>query len=115
MGYTLSTEELKQKFGDVTLEIISHKENIRTTCVRRLSDNAVVAYSIAIFHDEGIVVFGDEFHSQVLSGKPIGETVKNSEVSHERIVSEPFSSKINFGLSFLFCFGFGILVNMKSK
>ncbi len=102
MSYTLSTEELRQKFGDITLEIISHKKNTRTTCVRRLSDNAVVAYSIVIFHNEGTTVFGDEFHSQILSGKAIGETIRNSGVPHERTVSGPFSSKINFGLSFLF-------------
>lgn len=102
MGYMLSTEELKQKFGDITLEIISHKENIRTTCVRRSSDNAVVAYSIVTFHNEGIRAFGDESHNQILSGKTIGETIKNSGISHERTVSEPVSSKLNFGLSFLF-------------
>ncbi len=102
MGYTLSTEELKQKFGDIALEIISHKENVRTTCVRRLSDDAVLAYSIVTFHDEGIKAFDDEFHDQILSGKTIGETIKNSGVSHERIVSEPVSLKINFGLAFLF-------------
>ncbi len=102
MGYTLSTEELKQKFGDITLEIISHRENVRTTCVRRLSDNTAVAYSIVTFHNEGIEALGDEFHNQILSGKTIGETIKNSGVPHERSVSDPFSSKINFGLSFLF-------------
>lgn len=102
MGYILSTEELKQKFGDITLEIISHKENIRNTCVRRSSDNAVVAYSIVTFHNEGIQAFGDELHNQILSGKTIGETIKNSGIPHERIVSETVSSKLNFGLAFLF-------------
>jgi GNAT superfamily N-acetyltransferase len=102
MGYTLSTEELKHKFGEITLEIISHKENARTTCVRRLSDNAVVAYSIVTFHDEGIKAFGDEFHNQIITGKTIGETIKNSGVPHNRIVSESVSAKVNFGLAFIF-------------
>jgi GNAT superfamily N-acetyltransferase len=102
MGYTLSTEELKQKFGDIHLEIIFHKENVRTSCVRRLSDNAVVAYSVVVFHDEGVAAFGDEFHQQILSGKILGEMIKNSGVPHERIVSEPFSSETNFGIAFLF-------------
>ena len=102
MGYTLSTEELKQKFGDIILEIISNKENVRTTCIRRLSDSGVVAYSMVTFHDVGVVVLGDEFHNQILSGKTIGETIKKSGVPHERCVSGSFSSKINFGLSFLF-------------
>lgn len=102
MGYALSIDELKQKFGDVTLEIISHKENIRTSCVRRASDNAVVAYSIVIFHSEGIAAFGDELHNQILSGRPVGETIKNSGIPHERTVSEPTSSKVNLELSFLF-------------
>lgn len=102
MGYTLSTEELKLKFGDITLEVISHRENIRTTCVRRLSDNAVVAYSIVTFCNEGVEAFGEEFHNQIISGKTIGETIRNSGISHERTVSESFSSKLNFGISFLF-------------
>lgn len=102
MDYILSTDELKKKFGDITMEIISQRGQTRTSCVRRSSDNTVVAYSIITFHDEGIAAFGDEFHNQILSGKAIGETIKNSGISHERRVSESALSKINFGLSFLF-------------
>lgn len=102
MSYILSTEELKQKFGDISLEIISHRENVRITCVRRLSDNAAVAYNIAAFQNEGIRAFGKDLHGQILSGKAIGETIKNSGIPHERAVSEFFSSKVNFGLAFLF-------------
>ncbi|MEK7149991.1 MAG: GNAT family N-acetyltransferase [Patescibacteria group bacterium] len=102
MDYTLSTEELKQKFGDIYLEIISQKENIRTTCIRKSSDNVAVVYNNVIFYDEGVAVFGQEFHNQILSGKMLGQTIKNSGISHERLVSERFSIKINLGLSFLF-------------
>ncbi len=102
MNYTLSTDELRQKFGEISLEIIAHKGNIRNTCVRRRSDNAVVAYSIVTFNDEGIKAFGDVFHNQILSGKTIGETIKGSGLPHTRTVSKSFVSRINFGLSFLF-------------
>lgn len=95
-------EELRHKFGDIHLEIISHKENIRTSCVRRVSDNAVLAYSVVVFHAEGVSALGDEFHNQILSGKAVGETIRNSGLPHERIVPDSFLSKINFGLAFLF-------------
>jgi GNAT superfamily N-acetyltransferase len=102
MSYKLSTEELKQKFGDIYLEVISHKENVRTSCVRKSSDNTVVAYSTVVFHTEGVAVFDQECHRQILAGKTIGETVRNSGMINERTVSEPFSVKVNYGLSFLF-------------
>lgn len=102
MGYILSTEEARQKVGDITLEIISHRENTRTSCIRRVSDNKVVGYSIVTFYDEGIRAFDVELHNQIISGKAIGETIRDSGAVHERITSEPFLSKINFELSFLF-------------
>ena len=111
MGYTLSTEELKQKFGEINLEIISQKENTRTTCVRRLSDDAVVAHSMVTFSSEGIAAFGHEFHNQIILGKAIGETIKSSGIVHDRIVSEPVLAKVNFGLAFIFDTKKGVCVS----
>ncbi len=98
----LSTEELKKKFGDISLEVISHKENVRTSCIRRSSDNAVMAYNLVTFCDSGIKAFGEEFHKHIINGGAIGETIKSSGVPHERTVSEFTSSKLTFGVSFLF-------------
>ncbi len=102
MVYILSTEELKEKFGDIHLQIISSRGNNRTSCIRRDSDNAVLAYNTVMFHNEGIMALGTEFHQQILSGKAIGQTIKNSDVPHGRIVSEAFLTEIYFGLNFLF-------------
>lgn len=102
MSYLLSTEELKQNFGDIKLNIISQKEYIRFTCIRRLLDNAVLAYNTVLFHDEGVQAFGDKFHNLITSGQSLGEVIKNSGVMHERKVSEYYTIKVNFGLGFLF-------------
>lgn len=113
MPYTLSTEELKQKFGDISLEIISQKENARTSCIRRMSDGVIIAYSTIVFYGRGIISFGEENHKQIVSGKPLGEIIKNSGIPHERIVSSLFLSKINFGLAFLFDTNKNVCVSRK--
>ncbi len=102
MGYSLSTDDLREKFGNLVLELIYHKENKRTSCVRRLSDNAALAYSYVAFFNEGILALGKELHDQIVSGKSIGEVIRDSGVLHERTESKNFSSKVNLGLSFLF-------------
>lgn len=102
MSYTLSTEELKQKFGEIILEIIYQKESTRISCVRKSSDNSVIAYSLVTFEDTSVQILNSDFHRHILSGKAIGETIKDFGIPHERTVSEPFLSKVNFGESFLF-------------
>lgn len=102
MNYTVSTEELRERFGDVTLEIIFQRGNTRSSCVRRVSEGTVVAYSRVVFQNPGVTALGKELHEQILSGKAIGETIQNSGVPHERTVSNPYSATINCGLSFLF-------------
>lgn len=57
---------------------------------------------MVVFRAEGVSSFGDEFHKQILSGNAIGETIQNSGIFHERIVSNSFLYEINFGLAFLF-------------
>lgn len=102
MGYALSTEELMQKFGEIYLEVISHKGNTRITCIRRVFDDAVVAYNIVEFQYEGIVMLGQTFHDEIILGKMLGETIKKSGVPHERNVSEPLLSSVNPEVASLF-------------
>lgn len=83
----LSTDILKEEFGAIRLDIVLRKGNLRTSCIRRVSDNAAVACSKVLFHDEGIKVF-DQFHKDILAGGKIGETIQHSGVPHERIESE---------------------------
>lgn len=113
MEYTLSTDELKNKFGEISLEIISHRDNTRTSCIRRLSDGAVVACSIVLFNDAGITSFGGKFHDGILTGGKLGEVIRDSGVAHTREVSEPFLSNINFGLGFIFNTSKGVCVSRE--
>jgi hypothetical protein len=101
MGCVLSTEELKKKFGAIYLQVISQNNNLRTSCVRKLSNNSVLAFSRVVFNETGIKAF-KEFHNQILSGKPIGQAIIDSRVRHERIVSEKFRVKMYPGLCTLF-------------
>ncbi len=98
----LSIDKLKDKFGEVRLEIISQERNTRTSCVRRLSDNTVVACSKVQFHDEGIAEF-DKFHQTILAGAKIGETIQNSGIAHERIESD--FSTVEIDPEFISSFG----------
>lgn len=97
----LVSENLRDKFGEIYLEVISQDRTKRTSCIRRASDGEALSYSTVAFNEAGIEALG-KVHDDIVAGGSMGEVIKKSGVAHERSVSVTSSAALNFGLSFLF-------------
>jgi hypothetical protein len=83
----LSTELLEKKCGPVAIEILSQDEKLRTSCIRALRSNAVVAASEVVFHQAGIEK-APEMHAKIVNGAMLGKTIRESGITQERTENE---------------------------
>lgn len=97
----LVTEDLRSKFGAIELEVTQQDAARRIGCLRKADDKSVLAYHVVTFGKRGVAALGS-LHDTIVSGKPIGETIKHSGVPHERIVSKPVASAMPGFLRALF-------------
>jgi hypothetical protein len=91
MNHLSSTGNLRQKFGEISFEIIFQKDNNRMSCVRQVANGAILACSIVTFYNN----YSDkDFHKKILTGAPIGETLEKLDTGYERKVTAPFFAKL---------------------
>ena len=97
----LISENLRDTFGEIRLQVIFQDRTTRLSCIRRVADNEVLSFHIVLFTEAGIKILG-KVHESVVSGGMLGEVIQKSGVPHTRTVSEKTHIDMDAGLSSLF-------------
>ncbi|MFA6050761.1 MAG: hypothetical protein WC761_06250 [Candidatus Paceibacterota bacterium] len=99
--YTLSIEKLEKRLGKTKFGVVSQHDNIRTSCVYRVSGKKVLTYNVVIFADDGVAL-DKQVHTKIIKGKPLGKTIRSSGVPHQRAEFPVHKIKMKAGLGFIF-------------
>ncbi|MDO8552852.1 MAG: hypothetical protein Q7S01_05030 [bacterium] len=97
----LVSENLRDEFGEIRLEVIFQDRTVRLSCIRRSQDNQVLSFHIVSFTEDGIKTLGSA-HERIVAGEMLGEVIQMSEVPYTRTVSEKSSVEMDSGLASLF-------------
>ena len=102
----LISENFRDTFGDIHLQVIFQDKTIRLSYIRRVSDNEVLSFHIVLFTEDGIKTLGS-VHEKIVKGGLLGEVIKESGVSYTRTVSDKSFVDMDAGLASLFATGAG--------
>lgn len=97
----LVSENLRDEFGDIRLQVIFQDRATRVSCIRRVADNAVLSFHIVLFTEDGMKMLGS-VHREIVKGGLLGEAVQASGVPYTRTVSEKSSIEMDTNLASLF-------------
>src|SRR3989338_1772479 len=100
----LISENFRDTFGDIHLQVIFQDKTIRLSYIRRVSDNEVLSFHIVLFTEDGIKTLGS-VHEKIVKGGLLGEVIKESGVSYTRTVSDKSFVDMDAGLASLFATG----------
>lgn len=98
---TLVSENLRDRFGEICLEVIFQDRTTRVSYIRRVADDEVLSFHIVLFTEDGIEALGS-VHERVAAGEMLGEVIQASGVPYTRTVSEKIHIDIDRGLASLF-------------
>ena len=97
----LISENLRDTFGEIRLELIFQDKTTRVSCIRRVADNEVLSFHIVLFTEAGIKALGS-VHEEIVKGGMLGEVIQKSGVPHTRKISDKSSVEIDANLTSLF-------------
>lgn len=97
----LGTDVLKEKFGEITPQI-TYRDGSSRVVLAVAEDGRVGAYSIVHFDDVGKSLIPDEIHRQIIGGKLIGKTIRESGIPFERDEECTFVYRIPKSIQSLF-------------
>ena len=98
---TLVSENLRDEFGEIRLQVIFQDRTTRLSCIRRVSDNEVLSFHIVLFAEAGIKALGPA-HERVVAGEMLGEVIQAAGVPYTRTVSDKTHIEMRAGLASLF-------------
>ncbi len=97
----LISENFRDKFGEIRLELIFQDRRTRLSCIRRVSDNEVLSFHVVQFTEAGIKALGS-VHERVVAGEMLGEVIQDSGTPHARTISDKTHIEMDANLSSLF-------------
>lgn len=97
---SLVSENFRNAFGEIRLQVIFQDRTTRLSCLRR-ADDAVLSFHIVLFREAGIKEFGDR-HEKIVAGEMLGEVIQASGVPHTRTISDKSSIEMDANLVALF-------------
>ena len=62
MNMKLISENFRDAFGEIRLELIFQDKTTRVSCIRRVADNEVLSFHIVLFTEAGIKALGSLHH-----------------------------------------------------
>jgi len=102
----LISENFRDTFGDIHLQVIFQDKTIRLSCIRRVVDNEVLSFHIVLFTGAGVKALGN-VHEKIVAGGLLGEVIKESGVPYTLAVSDKSCVDMDTGLASLFATGAG--------
>lgn len=97
----LISENFRDTFGDIRLQIIFQNERTRLSCIRRVADNATLSFHVVLFTENGMKTLGPA-HGKIVAGEMLGEVIKESGVPYTRTVSDTTNIDMGANLASLF-------------
>ena len=97
----LISENFRNTFGDIRLQVIFQDKTTRLSCIRQAANNEALSFHIVLFAETGIKALGT-IHEKIVAGGLLGEVIQASEVPYTRTVSEKSSIEMDSALASLF-------------
>ena len=97
----LISENFRDAFGDIRLQVIVQDRTTRLSCIRRVSDNEALSFHIVLFTEAGIKALG-AVHEKIVAGGLLGKVIQASKVPYARTISDKTSIEMSAGLASLF-------------
>jgi len=100
----LVSENFRETFGKIRLQVIFQDRTTRLSCIRRVADDEVLSFHIVLFTENGIEALGSA-HEEIVKGGLLGEVIQASGVPYTRTVSDTSHIDMDAGLASLFATG----------